>query len=77
MIGALQASILEYTGSGLTYGGTPLVLPGPGAPLLLANSTSAALPPDAGAFTFEVAAGAASRAVCCLGAGRRIYIGPQ
>ncbi len=51
------ASALTFTGSGLTYDDSPLVLPAPGAPLLLANSTTATLPPDAGTFVFAAAAG--------------------
>ena len=37
-----NATVLTYTGSGLTYNGIPLVSTGPNQPLLLANTTSVA-----------------------------------
>ena len=38
---AATATPLTYTGSGLSYNGVPLVATGPGAPLMLANTTTA------------------------------------
>ncbi len=46
------ATALTYTGTGLSYGGVPLMAPAPGAPLVLANSTSAPLTPTTDDMAF-------------------------
>ena len=47
-----DATAFTYTGSGLSYGGVPLVSTGPGAPLVLANTTSATLDANADHLVF-------------------------
>jgi hypothetical protein len=46
---------MTYTGSGLSAGGVPLVAPSPGAPLVLANTTTAPVKPSSGTLSFKPA----------------------
>ncbi len=57
---AATATPFTYTGSGLSYQGVPLVSPGPGAPLVLANSTSAPLTASSDNLAFAPTGG-----LCC------------
>jgi hypothetical protein len=52
---AATAQVFTYTGSGLTVDGVPMVSPAPGAPLVLANTTIAAVSPDADNLSFPLA----------------------
>jgi hypothetical protein len=52
---AATATLLTYTGSGLSYAGVPLVASSSGAPLVLANSTSASLGPSSDDLAFPTA----------------------
>ncbi len=52
---ATTATPLTYTGSGLSYDGVPLVASSSGAPLVLANSTTAALGPSSDNLAFPTA----------------------
>ena len=53
---AATATPLTYTGSGLsTTNGVPLVAAGPGAPLLLANTSTSPVTPSSTNITFPVA----------------------
>ena len=52
---ASTATPLTYTGSGLSYAGVPLVASSSGAPLVLANNTSASLGPGSDNLAFSTA----------------------
>jgi hypothetical protein len=64
------ATIMTYTGSGLTYDGIPLVASGPGAPLLLANTTAIAPGPRDDNLSFPPAGGIQTAAGMALSAQR-------
>ena len=49
------ATVMTYTGSGLSYNGIPLVSTGPGTPLLLANTTAVPVPATGDQLTFTPA----------------------
>ena len=59
------ATVMTYTGSGLSYNGIPLVDAGLGTPLLLANTTTAPPGPNNDNLSFPPAGALGRLAVCC------------
>ena len=57
---AASATPFTYTGSGLSYNGIPLVSTGPGAPLVLANTTTSPVSASGDQLSFPLAGEAAA-----------------
>jgi hypothetical protein len=63
---AATATVLTYTGSGLSYNGVPLVATALGGPLLLANTTTSPATPASANLSFPVAITGGRPGACTL-----------